>query len=151
MTSGSLLPVMCLISSVPTSRCSCSASCRVLLPTKLTPSSMYCSRRSQPSLFLVVSAQCLLCGNSNCALLWRRFPKDPSRNVLFRGVQLLVSDFTRFPFGRDSPSAVYTRRVRVSSTVLVCTSHVLCRSRPHLSRHFASPALCPVQFFLLKF
>ena len=47
-----------------------------------------------PHRFLLVSVRCLSRGDSNCVLLWRRFPRDPSRNVLFSGALLLISDFT---------------------------------------------------------
>ena len=80
--------------------------CHLLLLVTLTPSSMHCSRRSGPHCFLAVSVQCLLRGDSNCVLLWRRFPEDPSRNVLFSGARLLISDCTWLPLRCDPPSAV---------------------------------------------
>ena len=74
-----------------------------------------------PHRFLTVSVQCLLRGDSNCLFLWRRFPWDPSRNVLFSGARLLISDFTWFSLRCDPPSVVWCRRARVSCTVFVCT------------------------------
>ena len=59
-----------------------------------------------PHRFLTLSVQCLLRGDSNCVLLRRRPPQDPSRNVLFSGARLLISDFTWFPLRCDPPSAV---------------------------------------------
>ena len=59
-----------------------------------------------PHRFLAVSVQYLLRGSSNCALLWRRFPGDLSRNMQFSGARLLISDLAWFPFRCDPPSAV---------------------------------------------
>ena len=39
-----------------------------------------------------------------CVLWWRRFPKNPSRTLLFCGARLLISDFTWFPLRCDPPS-----------------------------------------------
>ena len=107
-----------------------------------------------PHRFLAVSVHCLLRGGSNCVFLWRRFHRDPSRNVLFSGAGLLISDFTWFSLRCDPPSAVWSRRAWVSCTVFVCTvsrhrafvtnvilaartSRVLGGSCPHFSRYVA--------------
>ena len=64
-----------------------------------------------------VSVQCLLRGDSHCVLLWRRFHRDPSRNVpvvpdcsfltprgpLFVVILLLLSDQDRTPLACPAP------------------------------------------------
>ena len=122
MTSGSLLPTMCLISS------------RADLTLKSQCVHVECSGRRNrhpvqcvvldvrdPHCFLAVSVQCLLCGNCNWVLRQRRFLRGSSPNVLFSGARLLVSGFTWLPFRCDLPSSVWLRPTRVSPAVLVCT------------------------------
>ena len=59
-----------------------------------------------PHRFLAVSVQCLLRVDSNCAFLRRHLLQDPSRNVLFSGARLLISDFTWFSLRCGPHSAV---------------------------------------------
>ena len=59
-----------------------------------------------PHRFLTRPVQCLLRGDSNCVFLRRRLPQDPSRNALFSGARLLISDFTWSSLRCDPPSVV---------------------------------------------
>ena len=86
MTSGSLLPMMCLISSRANlalkSQCVMSSAPADEVDTQFNVLFSTCAIAHR---FLTVRVQCLLRGDSNCVLLWRCFPEDPARNVLFSG------------------------------------------------------------------
>ena len=142
MTSGLLLSMMCLISSVPTHAevaCVLSSAPADDIDTKLYVlfSTIAIHRH------LTVPVHCLLRG----ALFTRRFPEYPPRNVLSSGARLLVSDFTWFPLRCDPPSAVWVlycshlhrlphRDIATYTILAACSSHVLCGICPHFSsRH----------------
>ena len=148
MTSGSLLPTMCLISSrANLTLKSHNSPCRVLQPTKSTPNSMCCYRRSRSlSLFLTVSVQCLLCGNRNSVLGQASFTPEillgtccsvmlvcsslTSRGSLFVVILLLLSDqYGCSALFSPALSSLITTSSPLSSLLLVrvtsCVSPVL--------------------------
>ena len=102
ITPGSLFPTMCLISSradlaqVAMRHVECSSR-RNRHPVQCVVLDV-----RDPHRFLTD----VLRGDSNCVLSRRRLPQDPSRNVLFSGAHLLISDFTWSPLHCDPPSAV---------------------------------------------
>ena len=49
---------------------------------------------------------CVVTAIACSRFLRRRLPQDPSRNVLFSGARMLISDFTWLSLRRDPPSAV---------------------------------------------
>ena len=137
MTSGSLLPMMRLISSrarlteVAVRHVECSSR-RNRHPVQRTVLNV-----CNPHCFLTGPVQCLLRSDSNCMSLESRFPKEPSRNVQFSGAycSTLASRGSRssfccvIPTGFGVPHCCRPRRPLPSRRRRRCVPHCLLELR----------------------
>ena len=109
MTSGSLIPTMCLISSradlTLKSQCvmSSAAGRRDQHPVQCVVFDV-----RDPQFSRAIRPLPLAWWTATALFLTRRLPKDPARNVLLSGARLLISDFKWRSLRRDPHSAVLT-------------------------------------------
>ena len=108
MTSGSLLPTICLVSSRAdlTLKSQCVRHVECACRRNRHPDQCIVLNFCDPHCVLTGNVQYLLRGDRHSLFVRRRLSQDPPRNVLFGGVRSLISDFTWVTLRCDPSSAV---------------------------------------------